>query len=393
MRVLYVSHTGVVGGAEWSLLELMAGMRERVDVALACPAGELASLAAAQGVRTFAIRPVPLGFRVDPVATARGVVRAVGATIDIAQAARRSRADLVHANSVRAGIAAIGARAGGAPPPLVHVRDTLPDSALGRTTAALVRRGALLVLANSHFTATHVSPNGSGTVRVVYNGFDLERYSDVEVDREEVRRRLGLEAESAVIGVVAQLTPWKGQDDAIRTLALVRKERPNTHLVLVGEAKFRDRSTSYDNISYEASLRRLAERLDVADAITFLGERRDVPTLLPAFDIVLVPSRHEPFGRSVVEAMAAGTPVIATRVGGPSEVIADGENGLLLPPATPDLWAEAVLELLGDHRRRARLAAEAVQTVRSRFGRDRQLEQMTALYREALSGLGRRGVR
>jgi glycosyltransferase involved in cell wall biosynthesis len=393
VRVLYVSHTGVVGGAEWSLLELMAGMRERVDVALASPAGELAALAAAQGVRTFAIRPVPLGFRVDTVATARGVVRAVGATIDIAHAAGRSRADLVHANSVRAGIAAIGARAGGAPAPLVHVRDTLPDTALGRTTAALVRRGALLMLANSHFTATHVSANGSGTVRVVYNGFDLERYSDVEVDREEVRRRLGLEADSAVIGVVAQLTPWKGQDDAIRTLALVRKERPSTHLVLVGEAKFRDRSTSYDNISYEGSLRRLAERLGVADAITFLGERRDVPTLLHAFDIVLVPSRHEPFGRSVVEAMAAGTPVIATRVGGPSEVIADGESGLLLPPATPDLWAKAVLELLGDHRRRASLAAEAVQTVRSRFGRDRQHEQMAALYREALSELGRRGVR
>jgi L-malate glycosyltransferase len=393
VRVLYVSHTGVVGGAEWSLLELMAGMRERVDVALACPAGELASLAAAQGIRTFAIRPVPLGFRVDVVATAGGVVRAVGATIDIARAAARSGADLVHANSVRAGIAAIGARAGGAPRPLVHVRDALPDTALGRISAALVSRGALLVLANSHFTATHMYANGSRAVRVVYNGVDFERYAAVTVDRHAVRRELGLAAESAVMGVIAQLTPWKAQDDAIRTLALVRERRPDAHLVLVGEAKFRDRSTSYDNVSYEGSLRRLADSLDVADALTFLGERRDVPELLRAFDILLVPSRHEPFGRSIVEAMAAGTPVIATRVGGPSEVIADGTSGVLLPPSSPSLWAEAVLQLLEDDRRRARLVAEAAQTVRSRFGRERQLEQMDALYREVYAEITHRGRR
>jgi L-malate glycosyltransferase len=390
VRVLYVSHTGIVGGAEWSLLELMGGMRDRVEVALACPAGELASLAAAQDIRTFPIRPVAVGFRADAVATAGGVLGAVGAAIDIARVAARSRADLVHANSVRAGIAAIGARAGGAPPPLVHVRDALPRTALGRMSAAMVRSGALLVLANSHFTASHVYANGSRAVRVVYNGVDIERYAAVAVDREALRRELGLAAESAVMGVIAQLTPWKAQDDAIRTLALVRKRRPDAQLVLVGEAKFRDRSTSYDNVSYEASLRRLADSLDIADAVTFLGERRDIPELLRVFDVLLVPSRYEPFGRSVVEAMAAGTPVIATRVGGPSEVIADGESGVLLPPSSPAPWAEAVLQLLEDDGRRARLATEAVRVVRSRFGRDRQLEEMDVLYREAYAEITHR---
>jgi L-malate glycosyltransferase len=393
VRVLYVSHTSVVGGAEWSLLELMGGMRDRVEVALACPAGELASLAAAQDIQTFPIRPVALGFRVDAVATAGGVLGAVGAAIDIARVAVRSGADLVHANSVRAGIAAIAARAGGAPPPLVHVRDALPRTALGRISAAMVRRGALLVLANSHFTASHLYANGSRTVRVVYNGVDVERYAAVAVDGGTVRRALGLKAESAVMGVIAQLTPWKGQDDAIRTLALVRKRRPDAQLVLVGEAKFRDRSTSYDNVSYEASLRRLADSLDVADAVTFLGERRDVPELLRALDVLLVPSRYEPFGRSVVEAMAAGTPVIATRVGGPSEVIADGKSGVLLPPSSPAPWAEAVLQLLEDDGRRTRIAAEAERAVRARFGRQQQLEAMDVLYRDAYAEITHRGRR
>lgn len=391
MRVLYVNHTGVVGGAEWSLLELMTAMRERVDVALACPVGELATLAAAQGVPTFTIRPVPLGFRLDALATAGGVVQAVGAAIDVARAAARFGADLVHANSVRAGIAAIGARAGGAPPPIVHVRDASPRTALGRMSTALVRRGALLVVANSYFTAMEFCANGSGAVRVVYNGIDVERYTAVGVDREGVRRELGLAADAAVLGVVAQLTPWKGQDDAVRTLALVRESRPDAHLVLVGEAKFRDRSTSYDNVSYAVALRDLADSLGVTDAVTFLGERRDVPELLHAFDVVLVPSRQEPFGRSVVEAMAAGTPVVATNVGGPSEVIADGKSGLLLPPSSPERWSEAILQLLDDDRLRASLVREAAQTVRSRFGRDRQLEEVGALYRESVAGFGPRG--
>jgi glycosyltransferase involved in cell wall biosynthesis len=393
VKVLYVSHTGVVGGAEWSLLELMGGMRGRVEVALACPAGELASLAAAQDIRTFPIRPVALGFRVDSVATAGGVLGAVVAAIGIARVAARIGADLVHANSVRAGIAAIGARVGGAPPPIVHVRDALPHTALGRMSAAMVRRGALLVLANSQFTASHLQANGSRMVRVVYNGVDVERYAAVADDRETVRRALGLSAESAVMGVIGQLTPWKAQDDAIRTLAIVRKRRPDAQLVLVGEAKFRDRSTSYDNVSYEASLRHLADSLGIADAVTFLGERRDVPELLRAFDVLLVPSRYEPFGRSVVEAMAAGTPVIATRVGGPSEVIADGKSGVLLPPSSPAPWAEAVLRLLEDDDRRARIAAEAGRAVRARFGRQRQLEAMDALYREAYADVTHRGRR
>jgi len=393
VRVLYVNHTGAIGGAEWSLLELIEGMRGRVDVGLACPAGELLSAAGTLDVPTFTIRPVSLGFRPDAVGTVRGVVGALGATFDIARTARGFRADLVHANSVRAGIAAIGARAAGAPAPLVHVRDALPQTAPGRIVASLVTHGALFVLANSHYTATRLRMNGTASARIIHNSVDLDRFRPVRGDRAGARKRVGLDADSAVLGVIAQITPWKAQDDAIRTLALVRRRRPDTKLVLVGEAKFRERSTSYDNVSYEASLLRLAESLDVVDAVRFLGERRDVPELMRALDILLVPSWHEPFGRSMIEAMAVGTPVIATRIGGPSEVIESGETGLLLPPKSPELWAEAVLELLDDPGRRARLAKQAAETVRARFARERQIETVAAVYREAYEELIGRGRR
>lgn len=383
MKVLYVSHTSVVGGAELSLLELLAAMRDRVELALACPNGELASAATGLGVPVFPIRPVALGFRVDVLATAHGLSRAIAAAFDIASIARRFRPDVIHANSVRAGMAAIGARVGGAPAPLVHVRDALPPTTAGRLTAALVTRGALLVLANSRFTAGRLCANGSGEVRVVYNSVDFDRFRATQADRAAVRRGLSIDPAAVVLGVVAQLTPWKAQDDAIRTLALVRRRRPGATLLLVGKAKFRERSTSYDNVSYEASLHRLADSLGLDGAVQFLGERRDLPELLCALDVLLVPSWEEPFGRSVIEAMAAGTPVVATSVGGPSEVINDGETGLLLPPRRPERWAEAVLALLDDPERADRLARHALESVQARFGQEAQVEKIAALYREA----------
>ena len=331
----------------------------------------------------FPIRPVALGFRVDVLATAHGLSRAIAAAFDIASIARRFRPDVIHANSVRAGIAAIGARVGGAPAPLVHVRDALPPTTAGRLTAALVTRGALLVLANSRFTAGRLCANGSGEVRVVYNSVDFDRFRAAQADRAAVRRGLSIDPASVVLGVVAQLTPWKAQDDAIRTLALVRRRRPGATLLLVGKAKFRERSTSYDNVSYEASLHRLADSLGLDGAVQFLGERRDLPELLCALDVLLVPSWEEPFGRSVIEAMAAGTPVVATSVGGPSEVINDGETGLLLPPRRPERWAEAVLGLLDDPERADRLARHALESVEARFGQEAQVEKIAALYREA----------
>jgi glycosyltransferase involved in cell wall biosynthesis len=358
-------------------------MRDRVEAALACPDGELASAATGLGVPVFPIRPVSLGFRVDALATAHGLSRAIAAAFDIASIARRFRPDVIHANSVRAGMAAIGARVGGAPAPLVHVRDALPPTTAGRLTAALVTRGALLVLANSRFTAGRLCANGSGEVRVVYNSVDFDRFRAAQADRAAVRRGLSIEPASVVLGVVAQLTPWKAQDDAIRTLALVRRRRPGATLLLVGKAKFRERSTSYDNVSYEASLHRLADSLGLDGAVQFLGERRDLPELLCALDVLLVPSWEEPFGRSVIEAMAAGTPVVATSVGGPSEVINDGETGLLVPPRRPERWAEAVLGLLDDPERADRLARHALESVQARFGQEAQVGKIAALYREA----------
>src|SRR5207248_3224481 len=111
-----------------------------------------------------------------------------------------------------------------------------------------------------------------------------------------------------------------------------------TTLLLIGEARFTSGATRYDNTAYVQNLHELTDALDLGQAVRFVGHRNDVPEVLAALDIALLPSWEEPFGRVVVEAMAAGTPVVATAVGGPTEIIEEGINGLLVPPREPELW-------------------------------------------------------
>jgi glycosyltransferase involved in cell wall biosynthesis len=130
-------------------------------------------------------------------------------------------------------------------------------------------------------------------------------------------------------------------------------------------------------------LRRRVGRDGLDGAVRFLGERDDVPELLRAVDLLLVPSWEEPFGRAIVEAMAAGVPAIATDVGGPPEILAGG-GGVVLPPRSPAAWSAAIGELLSDGERLAALGERARAAARARFGAERHAAAVIAVYEEAL---------
>src|SRR5665811_2295147 len=131
-------------------------------------------------------------------------------------------------------------------------------------------------------------------------------------EHRRLRREAAVPAEATVLSVVAQLTPWKGQDDAVRALAGLVAAGQHAVLLLAGSAKFAGEGTQFDNVGFERRLHELAVELGVADRVRFLGERDDVPAILAASDLLLVPSWREAFGRIVVEGMAMGVAVVAT---------------------------------------------------------------------------------
>ena len=180
--------------------------------------------------------------------------------------------------------------------------------------------------------------------------------------------------------MVAQLTPWKGQADAIRVVGLLADSRPELRLLFVGSVKFSSRATRFDNVGYVESMKRLIDDLGLGNRVMFLGEREDVPEVLRALDVVLAPSWEEPFGRSVGEAMAMGLPVVATDVGGPAELISDGRDGLLVPPRQPELWASAVKTLIEDGPLRESMGRAARTRALSMLDAREHVREMLSLY-------------
>ena len=381
LNVLYVSHTGHVSGAELSLLDLVTALPPAVRPVLACPAaGPLAGRAAAAGVRTLPIAGTAGSLKVSPAQTSRAAAQLALAAFQVARAAVRVRADVLHANSVRAGLAAVPAGRLTGRPVVVHVRDRLPRGRVADASLRLAAAGRTVVLANSGYTAegvTEVAPRAA--VRTVHNAIDLARFDPAGHDRDAARSVLGLPEGAFAAGVVGQISPWKGQLEAVEAVAELAGGHPGLHLLIVGEAKFVDAATRYDNPAYVARLRETIARRGLDGRVRLLGERDDVPAVLRALDVLLVPSWEEPFGRVVLEGMAMGVPVLATRTGGPAEIVTDGRDGLLLPPRAPGAWATALEQVIGDARLRDALA-RAGRRRAADFSPDRHVAAVLAAY-------------
>ncbi len=386
MRVLFVSHTAVVSGAERSLLDLLAGLPDTVQPLLATPPGQLQELAHERGVATTAIRGTAGSLRVHPLHTPKALSEMAIAAWQVRRAAARHRAEVVHANSIRGGIVLALARLRGRAR-IVHVRDCLPPGRVSAATLRLLAATATTIVANSEYTAAPLRALAPGAqVEAVYNAVDLRRFDPAAIDRASARARLGeADGRRLLLGVVAQLSPWKGQDTAIEALGALRREGVDARLLLIGSAKFVARATRFDNEAYVSALHELTAREDVAERVSWLGEREDVPDLMRALDVLLLPSWEEPFGRAVIEAMALEVPVIATDVGGPREIVREGREGLLLPPREPARWASAIARLAEDPELAAGMGRAGRERVQQAFTIERHASAMLDVYERAIA--------
>jgi glycosyltransferase involved in cell wall biosynthesis len=384
ITVLYVSHTAHVSGGERSLLDLLRALPADVTPIVAAPAGDLARRLTDAGVEVHTIAGTDASLRLGLRSTPLALSRLTAMALSIRRIARSTGADLVHANSIRAGLVASLASVLGAPPTVAHIRDRLPDGRVpSLLLGALARRSAALI-ANSEYTMRRTPPGGRAPRCAIHSPVDLARFSPDRYDRARARERLGVSGTDPVLGVIGQLSPWKAQDDAIRILAEVRRRHPGARLLIVGSAKFTSAETRYDNRAHVATLERLVSELDIEGDVLFLGEREDVPEILSALDLLLLPSWEEPFGRAVAEAMAMGVPVIATSVGGPSEIIVHGRDGLLLPPREPRRWAREIADLLDRPTRLSAMADAGRKRAVAELGVRSHAERVVSLYREVV---------
>lgn len=204
-------------------------------------------------------------------------------------------------------------------------------------------------------------------ITVIPNGVVLELYGQERP--EPVRRELGVPDGSVVLVTVANLRPLKGHEDLLHAAALLRVRHPNLWLLFAGRDK-----------GIVPRLKALSEELGLADRVVLLGERRDVPRLLAAADIVVHPSHQEGFSNAILEGMSAARPVVTTAVGGSPEAVRDGIDGFLVPARQPPALAAAIDRLASNPELRRRMGESARERVKAEFSMERMVQRFAAWY-------------
>ncbi len=384
-KVLRVITRLNIGGPAQHVVLLTAGLRRlgwetdlvtgRVDP----DEGDMGDLALSAGVRPVVVPALRNG--AGPLADLRTL-------LSLYRFFRRERPALVHLHLLKArvlgGLAARWARV-----PIVV--ETLHGTLLaGYYAAPLTRLLAALErwLARRMDAVVAVSPAvarelaaarvvSGPRVHVIPLGLDLERFRDGAA-RPTLRRSLGAPAEVPLVGIVGRLVPIKGVDAFIDAAAQIRRRLPAAQFVVVGDGPLR------------LDLERRAREAGLAGQVHFLGWRRNLEELYPDLDLIMLTSLNEGTPVSIIEAMAAGRAVVATRAGGVVDVVEDGVTGVLVPPRDPGALAAAAVALLNDPERRRRMGEAARSAVLPRYGAARLVEETDALYRALLAQRGRR---
>lgn len=367
------------------MLRLLEALPSDVERAVACPSsGPLAARLDQQGVERLPIAGTQLSFRLHPLTTPRGLADLERSALALARHARGWRADVVHANGLRAGLIAVAPSAGRRPAVVLQVHDRLTSGPASQAVRRVLARGCAEVMAVSRGVAEAFNAGLRRPVaKVVHIDVDHDRFRPGASDPAATRLELGVPEGAPLLGEVAQITPWKGQLAAIEALAELRRTHPDAILLLIGEVVFSGKGVRYDNERYLETLHARVRELGLGEAVRFLGQRNDIPAVMAALDLLLLPSWGEPFGTVVVEAMAVGTVPLVSDDGGAAEFVEDGVNGRTLPSSRPELWGRAAAELLDDRPRLAGMGRRAIETA-ARFSTAAYVSGCLSAYESAL---------
>lgn len=371
-RVLYLSCGAEIGGAEVSLLNLLASIdRATFDPLVVVPEdGPL--------VRSVKLLDLPVEILSLHPGSRRAPWKLLISSLRLAHFLSSRRIDLVHANHEFANrYAALGALLARVPE-ICHVRNIESKEGF----RSWLMGWSPWLIANSHATEESYAQYLSNAQRsvVIYNGVDLASFFPDRQASASAKAAFGLAASARVIAQVGRIAADKGIDIFIRAFAKLYPNHPDTFALIVGGTSI-DRTTAYLQ-----TLRSLAHNLAVQDRVIFTGPLEDPRLAYQAAELLVHPSKREPFGRTLIEAMAMGVPVVATDAGGPREIVEDEVSGLLVTPGDADSLAAAILRLLSDRKFAERLAKSGRRRVERYFSLRSHVGAIQSLYANILSG-------
>jgi glycosyltransferase involved in cell wall biosynthesis len=390
VKILRVIARLNMGGPALHVAYLTAGLRERgydtTLVAGSLARGEDSMAFVAEGRDVEIVRIDELGREISPL-------RDLAATLRLARLIRRERPDILHTHTAKAGtVGRVAALLAGRrkPPIVVHtfhghvlrgyfgplrslVFRLLERWLAGHTTALI----AVSPQVRDDLVDLHVAP--PERFAVIRLGIELdERVNGARDGRLEIRRYLGIPPDRFAVGWIGRMTAVKRTDDVLLAFKRLRDEGVDAVLCLVGDGPDR------------VQLERRAHELGVMRDTLFLGYQEDVAPFYAAFDALVLPSSNEGTPVSAIEALAAGRPVVATRVGGVPDVVEEGKDGFLVEPGATDELADRLGQLARDPALRERMGRAGRERVLPRYAVDRLVDDVDRLYRSLLSEVGAR---
>ena len=374
LRVVLFTDADVFAGTERHMLDLARGLRAAgVAVTLACPSpSALEDAARKEDLPTLTIQK-------------RGLLdwAAVGT---LARLLKSGDVDIVHAHNGRTALAAaVAVRQAGRGRCVMTQHFLEPNHATQRGPKALlsglahhwvVQRMSRVVAISEAVRAAMLARGEvpGSKITVIPNGIAAPDAGPPE-RASETRRTLGIAADAPLVVCAARLEAEKDIASLVSAMSRVKSALPAACCLIAGDGSLRP------------ALQQQIQSLGLEAVIQLLGFRPDAPALIAAGDLFVLPSLAEPFGLALLEAMALGKPVIATRAGGPVEIVAEGETGLLVPPSSPDHLAEAVLGLLADPAAGRRLGENGRARFKAKFTMDRMAHATLAVYQQAIGAV------
>ncbi len=370
-KILYVSGTACIGGGEVSLISLLKGLNKRLfhPIVILPSAGPLESELKKLGIET----------RYCPVIefSKRRIVFFVIDLLKLAALIDRESIDLVHANSIYTSELSWFAASSRGVPCICHVRDLAPVLGAGKIRSFTFRKMSRVIAISEAVKSDLIQKLKIPEKKIIriYNGVDTEEFNP-GISGEDFRREFNLNF-SKLVGMAGRFSPEKGQEFFLRTAAEIIKEYKDVHFIVIGGADLGSRT-------FKQAMMRLSDDLGLQNRIIFTGFRDDFPRVMAALDIAVVPSAAEPFGRVIIEAMAAGVPVVATNSGAAPEIISK-EAGMLVEPNNVEELKKAIIKLLSDVRQSKHMGEEGRKLILEKFDVRRHVSAMEELYHEILS--------
>lgn len=362
-KVLFIHGVTEIGGAERELLLILERLqRRKIECAVVCSGhGRLTQELRHRSI-PLAIAPLP------PWRKASSFLQRGSAIHELREVLRSIKPTLIHVNDIWWVPQVLRAAKDLAIPKLAHVRQEIEANKvvqyqLGRTDC---------VLAVSRQIARSLQAAGvkESGIEILYSGIDC--FSKSAQNASTMREQLGLPPDALVLGTVANLFPRKGYDVMLKALPRIVAAFPHVYYLMIGKG----------DDSWGHKLRRLSSKLAIADHVRFLGFQERVDPFLAILDLYVHPAVMEGFGIAVLEAMAAGNAIVATRVGGIPEIVADHVTGLLVQPNDADGLASAIIELLHDPSRRSQYAIEGRKRAETSFSIDAMMRKLLDVYRK-----------